>query len=115
LTKAEKFSAKFDVFRLKRFMLESELDVNASLQVTTWTMNHSSEFVPDLHNRDHVMLFDSLISFRRKLPCIRRILLNLDDDHVKLFAKLLCLKAIKSDFARSFLAQARSSRDLSRA
>jgi len=38
----------------------------------------------DVHNRDHVKLFELLPSFRRKLPGIRRILLNLVDDHVKL-------------------------------
>ena len=54
MTKAEKFSAKFDVFRLKRFMLESERDVNASLQVTLGSMHDSSAFGHDLQNRDHV-------------------------------------------------------------
>ena len=47
LTKAEKFSAKFDVFRLKRFKLKSELDVNASLQVTTGSMHDSAALVRD--------------------------------------------------------------------
>ena len=54
MTKAEKFSARFDVFRLKRFMLKSERDVNASLQVTTGSMHDSSASGRDLHNRDHV-------------------------------------------------------------
>ena len=33
--KARKFSEKFDVFRLKHFMLEHERDMNAFLQVKT--------------------------------------------------------------------------------
>jgi hypothetical protein len=89
LTKAKKFSEKFDVFRLKRFMFGTKLDVNASLQVTTGSMHDSSAFGRDLLTRDHVVFFDSLASFRRKLPSIRRILLSLDNDHVKLCAKLL--------------------------
>jgi hypothetical protein len=106
--KAKKFSEKFDVFRLKRFMLESELDVNASLHVKTGTMHDSSAFGRDLQNGDHVMLFDSLTSFRRKLLSLRRILLNLDKDQVKLRAKLLCSDAITSNFWRSFFARTQS-------
>jgi hypothetical protein len=37
----------------------------------------------DLQNRDHVKALELLISFRFKLPCIRGILPNLIDDHVK--------------------------------
>ena len=59
LTKAEKFSAQFDAFRLKHFMVESELDVTAFLQVTTGSRHNSSGFGRDLHNRDHDKLFDS--------------------------------------------------------
>jgi hypothetical protein len=63
----------------------------------------------DLHNRDHVKALELLISFRFRLPGIRRILLNLVDDHVKhvfehvklrgdhvkLCVGLPCLRAIK--------------------
>jgi hypothetical protein len=114
LTKAEKFSAKFDVLRLKRVMPAPGLDVNASLQVKTGSLHNSPAFGRDLHNRDHVKLFDSLASFRRKLPCIRRILLNLDDDHVKLRAELPCTDAIRSGFVRNFLAQTRSRQTLTK-
>ena len=37
----------------------------------------------DLHKRDHVKPCGLLLSFRLELPRIRRILLNLIDDHVK--------------------------------
>ena len=43
----------------------------------------SPRFVFDLHNRDHVRLVRLPLSFRLDLPVIRRILLNLIDDHVK--------------------------------
>lgn len=70
----------------------------------------------DLHNRDHVMLVRLLVSFRLELPGIRRILLNLIDDHVKhgfehvklrrdrvkLCLELPCLRAITSSFEPSF-------------
>ena len=36
-----------------------------------------------MHGRDHVDLSNSLASFRRKLPGVRRILRKLVDDHVK--------------------------------
>lgn len=62
-------------------------------------MHNLLAFGPDLHKRAHVMSFDWLASFRFKLPSIRRILLNLDDDHVKLRAKLPCTGAITSSFA----------------
>jgi hypothetical protein len=108
LTKAEKFAGKFDVFRLKHFMLATGRDVNACLQVKTRSLRDTSAFGPDLQKSDRVTLFDPLASIRRKLPSIRRILLNLDDDHVRLRAKLPCLIAIVSRFARDFLAQTRS-------
>lgn len=75
-------------------------------------MHNSSAFRPDLQNRDHVMLFNSLLGICRKLPSIRRILLSLDDDHVKHEFEHVKLNAITSDFARNFLAQARSPCDL---
>jgi len=67
----------------------------------------------DLHKGDHVKLFDQLDSFRFELPSIRRILLNLVDDHVKhvpdhvkriadhvkLRVELPCSTAITSNFA----------------
>jgi len=46
LTKAEKFSEKFDVFRLKRFMLEPGRDVNACLQVKPRSMHFSFAVLP---------------------------------------------------------------------
>jgi len=58
LTKAEKFSAKFDLFRLKRFMFALGREVNASLQVETGSIHHLSAFGPDLQNGDHVTLID---------------------------------------------------------
>jgi len=58
LTKAKKFSAKFNVFRLKHFMLEPERDLNASLQVETGSIQNFLAFGPDLQNRDHVVLVD---------------------------------------------------------
>jgi len=72
----------------------------------------------DLHNRDHVRLVRLLLSFRLELPGIRRILLNLIDDHVKhvfehvklkrdhvkLCPGLPCLRAMTSSFEPSFLA-----------
>ena len=39
-TKARKFPAKFDVFGLKRFMLQPRFDVNQSLQVETDGMHN---------------------------------------------------------------------------
>ena len=45
-------------------MVKFELDVNASLQFTTGSMHDLSAFDRDLRERDHVMLFDSLTSFR---------------------------------------------------
>src|SRR5215217_7498966 len=61
----------------------------------------------------------TLASFRFKLPSIRRILLNLVDDHVKhgsehvkLSLKLPCSDAITSNFAWNFLARTRSRQTL---
>ena len=68
---------------------------------------HNHSF--DVHNHDHVKPLELLISFCFKLPGIRRILLNLINDHVKhesehvklrrdhvkLRRKLPCLRAIK--------------------
>ena len=108
MTKAEKFAGKFDVFRLKHFMLATGRDVNASLQVMTRSMHDTSAFGPELRKSDRVKLFDPLASIRGELPSIRRILLNLDDDHVKLFPRLRCSVAITSRFARDFLARTRS-------
>ena len=64
LPKAEKFAGKFDVFRLKHFMLATGRDVNASLQVKTRSMRDTSAFGPDLHKSDRVTLFDPLASIR---------------------------------------------------
>ena len=74
------------------------------------------EFGFDLHNRDHVKLVRLLVSFRLALRSIRRILLNLIDDHVKhvfehvklrrdhvkLCSELPCLRAITSNIAATF-------------
>ena len=79
-------------------MLAPERDVNSSLQVKTAGIHNSSAFGRDLQNNDHVKLFDSLPSIRRKLPSIRRILLSLDVDHVKLSPELPCLDANLSNF-----------------
>jgi hypothetical protein len=46
-------------------------------------MHDLQAFDRDVYDYDHVTLFDFLLSFRFKLPSIRRILLNLVDDHVK--------------------------------
>ena len=112
LTKAEKFSGKFNVFRLKRFMLEPERDVNASLQVMTGSIHNLPASVHNLHKRDRVKLFDLLASIPFKLASIRRILLSLVDDRVKLRLKLLCLDAITSNFLRNFFAKTQSRRTL---
>ena len=72
-----------------------------------------SAFVHELPARDRVELLDQLASFHCKLPSIRRILLNLVDDHVKhvpdhvkriadhvkLRVELPCSTAITSNFA----------------
>lgn len=102
LTRAEKFCAKFDTFALKRVMSGPRRNVNASLQVKTGSRHNLLAFDHDVHQCHHVMLFGWLASFRRKLPIIRRILLNLDDNHVKLSPKLLCSDAITSNFAGHF-------------
>jgi len=83
LTTAEKHSAKFNVFGLRRSLLELEFDVHSSLQVKPRSMFDCPAFGFDLHNRDHVKPFELRISFRFKLPNIRGILINLSDDHVK--------------------------------
>ena len=120
--KAQKLPAKFDVSYSKLSLLEPELDVNASLQVETGRPHDVRAFDPDLQNRDHVLLFDLLISLRFKLPCIRRILLNLVDDHVKhvfdlsllranrveLSLKLPCSEEILSNICPSFPCKSRS-------
>ena len=105
MAQAEKFSAKFNTFALKRFMTEGRRNVNASLQVETGSRHNLSAFDHDVHGCDHVKLFDWLASFRRRLPSIRRILLNLDDDHVKLSPKLLCSDGIASNFVGHLRAQ----------
>jgi hypothetical protein len=106
---AQKIPAKFNVFRLRTSLLWQKLDVNSSLQVKPPSMRDCPAFGFDLHNRDHVRLVRLLLSFRLELPCIRRILLNLIDDHVKLCSELPCLSAITSNIAGNFHAQARSS------
>jgi len=83
LTTAEKILAKFDVFCLRRFFALAPFDVNSCLHVETWTMHDLLAFVFDLHNHDHVKLFKLLLSFRFKLPCVRRILPSIVADHVK--------------------------------
>ena len=98
LTKAKKFSEKFDVFSLRPVTFQSERDVNASLQVMTGSTHDVSAFGLELQNRDHVTFFNPLPGIRRKLPSIRRILLNLDDDRVKLRPELPCKNAIVSNF-----------------
>ena len=86
-------------------MLQSGSDVNSSLQVESGNVFDLFAFDPDLRDRDHVRLFDSLISFRCELSSIREILPNLVDDHVKhafdhvrLSRKLPCANTITSDF-----------------
>ena len=91
LTKAKEFS-EFDVFSLKLVTFQSERDVNASLQVMTASTHDVSAFGLELQNPDHV-------TFSDRLPGIRRILLNLDDDHVKLRPELPCTNVIVSNFA----------------
>ena len=98
LTKAEKISAKFDVFRLKHFMFGCERIMNQSLQVETGSIHEMFAADLDLQTPDHVLLFEKLDSFRFKLPCIRRILPSLVDDHVRLYLKLPCSDAITSNF-----------------
>jgi len=67
------------------------------------------------HACDHVKLFEKLASLRFKLPSLRRILLNLVDDHVKhvfehvkLSVKLPCSNVITSNYAWNFLAEKQS-------
>ena len=86
-------------------VLQSGSDVNSSLQVESGNVFDSLAFDSDLHNHDHVTLFDLLISFRFELSSRRPILPNLVDDHVKhafdhvrLSRKLPCANAITSDF-----------------
>ena len=55
---AAKISAKFNVFCLRRSLLEFGFDVHSSLQVKTRSMFDSSGFCFDLQNRDHVTLFE---------------------------------------------------------
>jgi hypothetical protein len=69
-------------------MFGSERGVNQSLQVKTGSIHDLSAADLELQNPDHVMLVKRLDSFRFKLPCIRRILPSLVNDHVKLRLKL---------------------------
>ena len=80
---AQKILAKFNVFCLRRSLLERGFDVDSSLKIKSRSMFDCVAFSFDLHNRDHVKPLELLISFRFKLSSIRRILLNLIDDHVK--------------------------------
>jgi hypothetical protein len=118
VTAAQKIFAEFNAIRFSGSVLQSGLDVNSSLQVETGNVFDSLAFDSDLHNHDHVTLFDSRISFRFELSSSPRILPNLVNDHVrhafdhvKLSRKLPCTNAITSDFDRNFLAQTRSSHD----
>ena len=109
---AEKLPAKYNVFHLRRSQPSPRFDVNSSLQVETCSMFDRPAFSFDLHERDHVTLFDLLISFffkrssnRGILPCILddRVkhvseLALLRRDHVKLRPNLPCSDAITSDF-----------------
>ena len=79
-------------------MLAPEFDVISSLQFKHRGKHDLPASTHELRKGDHVKLVDTLPSILFKLPSIRRILLNLDDDHVKLFLKLPCLDAITSDF-----------------
>jgi len=83
LIAAQKFLAKFNVFCLRRCLLEPGYDVHSSLQVKPRSMFDGVAFSFDLHNRDHVKPLELLISLCFKLSSIRGILLNLIDDHVK--------------------------------
>jgi len=101
VTAAQKILAEFNTIRFRRSVLQSGFDVNSSLQVETGNVFDSLAFDSDLHNHDHVTLFDLRISFSFKLSSTRRILLNLVDDHVKhvfdhvkLSRKLPCTNAI---------------------
>jgi hypothetical protein len=80
---AQKIPAKFNVFCLRRYLFESEFDVYSTLQVKPRGMFDCFAFSLDLHNRDHVKPLELLTSFCFELPCIRGILPNLIDDHVK--------------------------------
>lgn len=107
----KKLAAKFDVFRLRRSLLEPVFDVNQSLHVETAGMHNSSASSFDLHACDCVRLLEKLATLRCKLASLRGILLNpVDDhvkhafDHVKLSPKLPCSNAITSDFGSNFLA-----------
>ena len=92
LISVEKIPGKFDVFCLRPSLRQPRFDVNASLHVETCSMHDRLAFDLDVHNRDHVKLFELLTSFRHKLPSIRRILLNLVDDHVKHLSEHVKLK-----------------------
>ena len=86
--------------------------MHSSLQVEFRSMFDCMVFSFDLHNRDHVKVFELLISFRFKLGGIRGTLPNLIDDHVKhvfehvklsrdhvkLCLELPCLRAITPSF-----------------
>ena len=73
--------------------------MNRSLQVKTDSIHDMSAAGLELENPDHIRLFEKLASFRFKLPCIRRILPSLVDDHVKHASDhvKLCLKLPRSE------------------
>src|SRR5215213_7230371 len=105
LTTAQQLLAELNAIRLRRSLLQSGFDVNPSLQVESCNVFDSLAFDSDLHDHDHVRLFDSLMSFRFELSRSRRILHNLVDnhvkdvfDHVRLSRKLPCANAITSAF-----------------
>ena len=83
LTAAEKTSARFNVFGLRRSLLKSMSDVNSSLHVKLTPCFDCSACGCDMDDRDHVKLFEKLVSLRFKLSCIRRILPCIVADHVK--------------------------------
>ena len=91
---AQKTLAKFNVFCLRRSLLEFGFDVHSSLQVKPRSMFDCVAFSFDLHNRDYVKPLEFLIGFCFRLSCIRRILLNLIEDHVKHRRELSCSVAI---------------------
>ena len=90
LTIAQKTLAKFNMFGLRRSLLEFGFDVHSSFQVKPRSMFDCEVFSFDLHNRDHVKPLELLISFCFKLSCIRGILFNFIEDHVKHRRKLPC-------------------------
>ena len=63
LITANKITAKFDAFRLRTSLLQLGLDVNQSLQVKPHSMFDCAAFGPDLHDHEHVKVFDLLPGF----------------------------------------------------